>query len=185
MRQSMHQKKPALLLLAAALTLVALFAAACGAEEEEGNHSREGEPLELGEVGYNIQITRYLNPFSEEDSAYLSGAPEIGDDEQYLGVFMQVSNDGDEAVAVPYPFIIEDTRGNEYRQLTLKDSIWALTPGAEVPANGIFPEPETPAANGPIEGSLVLFAVEPSADNNRPLELIVPGDEEGRIELDI
>lgn len=180
---SRPRKKQALV-LTLAFALLALFASACG-NEEEGHHSREGEPLELGDVSYNIQITRYLNPFSDEDSAYLEGAPDLQDDQQYLGVFMQITNDGDEAVSVPYPFKIEDTRGNMYRQIALGDNIWALTPGADIAPDQSFPAIESPAANGPIEGSLILFAVEPSANDNRPLQLIIPGETEGRIDLDI
>lgn len=183
----MRQKSSALALFAAALMFVALFASACGEEEEASNHAREGEPLELGELAYNIQITRFLNPYSIEDSAYLEGVRPLKPREQYLGVFMQVTNHGTETASIPYPFKIADTRGTEYRQLRLdEDNVWALTPGAPIPPDQTFPNAESPARNGPIQGSLAVFAVLPSANSNRPLELIVPGDEQdGRIELDI
>ena len=53
-------------------------AAGCGEEEEL--HVIEGEPLELGELRYNVQITRFLNPDDPEDQGYLVGQepPEPG-----------------------------------------------------------------------------------------------------------
>ena len=49
-----------------------------------------------------------------------------------------------------------------------------------------MPGPETPARNGPIEGSLILFAIDEAANENRPLVLEVPGpDEVGEIVLDL
>ena len=166
------------------LALVAMPAlAACGEEEE--TEVKEGEPLELGDVHYNVQITRFLNPFSEEDVAYLEGAPELEPGQQYLGVFMQIDNEGDEDVTVPYPFKIIDTRGNEYFQAEL-DNDFALVPGTVVPADGTVPGEETAARNGPIEGSLILFPIEEAATENRPLQLEVSRlGETGEIELDI
>ncbi len=169
-----------LLLLALA---AASFLAACGSEEE--TEVKEGEPLELGDVHYNVQITRFLNPSSEEDAAYLEGAPELQEGQQYLGVFMQINNEGDEDVVVPYPFEIVDTRGNVYTQARM-DNDFSLVQGTVVPADGTVPGEETAARNGPIEGSLILFPIEEAATENRPLQLQVPGlEEEGEIELDL
>ena len=35
----------------------------------------EGEPLELGDLQYNVQLTRFLNPDDTEDAEYLVGQP--------------------------------------------------------------------------------------------------------------
>ena len=47
--------------------------------------------------------------------------------------------------------------------------------------------PDTPAAGGPIKGSMILYLIDEEAAENRPLELEIPGPdgEAGRIELDI
>jgi hypothetical protein len=66
--------------LLAALVACLAALAGCGAEEEEG-HAVEGEPLELGELLYNVQITRFLNEESIEDRAYLEGAEPLAQGE--------------------------------------------------------------------------------------------------------
>jgi hypothetical protein len=175
------------LILALAASLLALVAlAGCGASDNE-TEVNEGEPLELGDLHFNVQITRYLNPFSPEDSQYLAGAPELKKGEQYLGVFMEIQNEGDDEVPVPSPFRIVDTRGNVYEQAKGLDNPFALVPGTPVPSDGQVPGIETAAANGPIEGSLILFLLPEGANENRPLQLEVPngGDEPGKVELDL
>jgi hypothetical protein len=168
-----------------ALALVGLAALSSGCGDEATAEAKEGEPLELGHLSYNNQITRELNRFSPEDSAYLQGAPPIGPDQEYLGVFLQVTNQGEEDAVVPGPLRIVDTRGTVYRQERL-DNEWALKPGTPIPAGATVPEPETVAKNGPVEGSLALFIVEQSANENRPLLLEVPGpDGHGEIVLDL
>ena len=57
------------------LALIGLAGVASGCGDEETTEAHEGEPLELGDLSYNIQITRELNRFSTEDAAYLQGAP--------------------------------------------------------------------------------------------------------------
>jgi hypothetical protein len=167
------------------LALVGFAAATSGCGDEPTAEAKEGEPLELGDVSFNIQITRELNRFSPEDSAYLAGAPRLRPGQEYLGVFMQVTNQSDAATVVPDPFKIVDTRGRIYEQVPL-DNEWALKPGTPVPPGETVPGPETPAKNGPIEGSLILFAIDEAANENRPLVLKVPGpDEVGEIVLDL
>jgi hypothetical protein len=167
------------------LALVGLAASSSGCGEEETAEAKEGEPLELGDLSYNIQITRELNRFSPEDAAYLEGAPRIRPNQEYLGVFMQVTNQGDEEAVIPGPLEIVDTRGTVYRQVEL-DNEWALKPGTPVAPGATVPGPETVARNGSIEGSMALFVVDQSANENRPLLLEVPGPEgHGEIILDL
>jgi hypothetical protein len=174
-------------ILTFALLLTALVAlpvlAGCGTDEE--TEVNEGEALELGDLTYNVQITRQLNPSSTEDSAYLEGAPPLKEGQEYLAVFMKIDNDGDEAAVVPYPFQIIDTRGNVYTQARV-DNDFALIPGTPILPDSTVPGEETAAANGPIEGSMILFPIDEGATENRPLQLEVIGaDETGEIELDI
>lgn len=171
------------LLLALVLAAFPVLVGGCGEEEE--SEVNEGEPLELGEMAYNVQITRFLNPSSPEDLTYLQDAPPLAEGQQYLGVFMQVTNEGEEPNVVPQPFKIIDTRGTIYYQEEL-DNPFALEPGTPLAPDESVPGPETAAANGPIEGSLILFALDEGATENRPLQLMVPGpDEVGIIELDL
>jgi hypothetical protein len=167
-----------------AVSALALPLAACGDDETETDVP-EGEPLELGDMAYDVQISRFLNPDAPDDAEYLEGAPPLQAGEQYFGVFMEITNEGEEANVVPTPFKIVDTRGNVFVQEEL-DNPFALEAGAPIEPDETVPGPETPAANGPIEGALVLFALEETAVEDRPLKLEVPGpDGVGEIELDL
>ncbi len=170
-----------LLLLLSLLALAGLVG--CGAANE--TEVNEGEPLELGDLSFNVQITRFLNPSSTEDAAYLVNAPALAKGQQYLAIFMQVDNKGDAANVVPFPFKIIDTRGDIYVQAGVENG-FALAPGAPVEPGESLPGPETAARTGPIQGSMILFTIPETATENRPLQLQVPGPGEvGEIELDL
>jgi len=167
------------MLLAAAMLVVA-----CGEEQELD--VKEGEPVELGDLLYNVQITRFLNPSDPEDVAYLRGQTDAPPDSEYLAVFMTIENEGDSTAEVPDEMTIVDTRDNTYEPLESK-SVYALELGAKVPAGDQVPAPDTPAASGPIKGATVLFLVDRAVTENRPIELEIPppAGEEARVELDI
>ena len=98
---------------------------------------------------------------------------------------MQVTNQGDEAAVVPDPIRIVDTRGTTYDQVRYSND-WTLDPGTPIEPGETVPSPETVAKNGPVEGSLILFAIDEEANENRPLTLEIPGpDEVGEIVLDL
>jgi hypothetical protein len=172
-------------LLAIALFAIALPLGACGAEEEELDVA-EGEPIIADDVSYNVVISRFLNPDDTEDAEYLADAPDPPPHEAYFGVFMQIHNDIDESVAVPEDLSVVDTLDNTYRALEAESS-YALPLGSDLPADEKLPTPDSTAAYGPIEGSLVLFQLREDATDNRPLilELPLPSGKIGKIELDI
>jgi hypothetical protein len=192
---------PKLLALAMIAVAVALLAG-CGEEEEL--EVIEGEPLELGELRYNVQITRFLNPGDPEDQGYLTGLEPPPAAQAYLGVFMTIENEGSETAEIPEGVHVVDTAGNEYEPLP-SESPYALplpgesgTTGAEgvapsdeepasVEPGGEIPGPDTIPSYGPIGGSMLLFRVDETVAENRPLELEIPGEsgETGKIELDI
>jgi hypothetical protein len=180
----MPPKTPALLLLGLALLATPLIAA-CGPERGE-LEAIEGEPLELGELRYNVQITRFLNPAAVEDGEYLSGLPEPPDGRDYLAVFMRIHNDGEEAEPIPAELTIRTSRGQVFDPLET-DNPFALDLDSEIPAGGQVPTIDTGAASGPIKGSMLLYLVDEQATENRPLELEIPGPdgETGTVELDL
>jgi hypothetical protein len=173
------------LALVAALLAGALTVAGCGEDEEELDVI-EGEPVELGELRYNVQITRFLNPNDPEDEAYLVGQPDASPDEEYLGVFMTIENESDSSVQLPDEMTVVDTRDNTYEPRE-SESVYALELGATLEGGDELPAPDTPAATGPINGAMVLFLVNRSVTENRPIELEIPSStgEEARVELDI
>jgi hypothetical protein len=176
-------------LSAALLCLLAAIAAplalgACGEEEAEGEVV-EGEPLELGELAYNIQLTRFLNPDDNEDAEYLVGQPPPAPGTEYLGVFLVVANETEEVHASASEFLVHDTLENRYEPLET-ESPYALEIGSDVPAEGQLPLPDTTAQTGPNLGSLLIFAVDASISENRPLTLEVGSVEgTGEVILDI
>jgi hypothetical protein len=171
-------------LLAFAALLSLSVAGGCGEEEEL--EVKEGEPVELGELRYNVQLTRFLNRDDREDREYLVGEPEAPQGKDYLAVFMSIENAGDEPTRIPEAFEVEDTRGNAFEPEE-SESPFALQLGAEIPGDSELPAPDTAAASGPIKGSMILFLVDEGVTENRPLELIIPSPEgdDGRVEIDI
>jgi hypothetical protein len=160
---------------------------ACGADDESTSVA-EGEPLTLDPLQYNVIISRFLNPDDTEDADFLVGQPPLEGDELYLGVFMQIKNEDEDASApLPSSFKVVDTQDREYRPIE-SNSPYALPLGGTVPPDGEYPIPDSTADVGPIEGSLVLFKISTESTEDRPLQLEIPGTtsgESGTVELDI
>jgi hypothetical protein len=174
--------------LAIALSLAVVLVGAAGCGEEEKKDVVEGEPLELSDLKLNVQITRFLNPSDREDGNYLAGQqvpPPAG--QEYLGVFIEIDNEGSEDARLPTAadLSVVDTTGQAYEALD-SDSPFALDLGGNIDAHSEVPAPDTPAASGPTQGSIVLFLVPANVGENRPLELEISYQgEDGTIELDI
>jgi hypothetical protein len=174
------------------LGLVALLGAvlplvACGEEEgQDALESAEGEPLELGDLIYNVAITRFLNPALADDAEYLVGQAPEPPGKTYLGVFLRIDNENeDDAIESAPSYAVTDTSGRDYEPVA-SDSLYALDIGATVDADGALPAPDTTASEGVIQGSMLLFLVDDDVSANRPLELeINSADGTGVVELDI
>ena len=170
-------------IVVALLLVFATASAACG--ESETSEGVEGEPVDVGGLSYNVQITRFLNPDDAEDSEYLAGQPPPEPGKSYLGVFLVIENDSDEPIASASGYTIIDTLDTEYDAVD-SDSPYALDIGAEVPADGVMPLPNTTASTGPNHGSLLIFPVSDDVSDNRPLHLeIQSSDGTGDVILDI
>jgi hypothetical protein len=172
--------------IAASLCAASLVAiGACG--EEETTHVVEGEPIELGQLEVNVQLTRFLNPVDPEDSEYLEGQRSPPESEDYLAVFMRIENTGDQTVRLPAAGDLEvvDTTGAKFEALPT-NSVFALPLGEDLGSDKEVPGADTAAGAGPIQGSFVLFLLDTAAAENRPLELEITADgEKGTVELDI
>jgi hypothetical protein len=173
------------LLPALALLLsLSVTVAACGSSRDVTDLV-EGEPVELGELQYNVLFSRFLNPDDREDQAYLVGQPAPTPDELYLGIFMQVLNKGDEPASLPGKLTVTDTAGTPYEPIP-SDSLYALQLGGTIDAEDQVPALDSTAQTGPIEGSMVLFRVSDETTENRPLTLVIPGQGgPAEVELDI
>lgn len=173
------------LLSAIALAALVVGVSACGYESHE-TEVVEGEPVELGELSFNVTFSRYLNPADTEDSAYLVGQPPPPPRSTYFGVFFQVQNESEERQKLPSTLTIVDADHTAYEVLP-SESLYALELGGEVEAQEQVPVLDSTADLGPIEGAVAIFLLPESADENRPLTLHVPSahGEDGSVTLDL
>jgi len=169
--------RPFRLTLAAALSAAALLASGCGGEHEPITSAHtEGIYLELDELKYQVQMSRYLNANDVEDRDYLVGLGEStaqpAADETWFGIFMRVENVTDEPIMSANEFEIHDTQQNVYRPIPLdrETNVFAYQP-AEVPPHSKLPLPDSANDQTAIKGSLLLFRLKTSSLQNRPLEL--------------
>jgi hypothetical protein len=182
----MHPRRRALSALLALLALVALTAgvSACG-YSSNSKHTNEGEPMQLGELEYNVTFSRYLNSNDTEDAAYLEGQKEAPKGESYFGVFFEVQNKSDEPQQLPSTLTITDAEDKEYEVIP-SESIFALQFEGIVEAEEQIPVLDSPPQQGPIEGAVALFLLPEEASENRPLTLHIEGAEEkGEVTLDL
>jgi len=164
-----------LLVISAALAC-ALFAAGCGNKLETVTLGEtEGIYLDIDELKYQVQISRYMNPNDVEDRSYMIGLPsstaQPAGDETWFGVFIRVQNTTDETIAPANDFTIVDTQENVYRPIPIDTNInpFAYKPDP-IPPKSLIPEADSVASEGTIQGSLLLFKVKTESLQNRPLE---------------
>ena len=154
----------------------ALLAAGCGNKQDTVTFGEtEGIYLDIDELKYQVQISRYMNPSDVEDRSYFVGLPtgtaEPAGDETWFGVFIRVQNQTDRAIAPANDFTIVDTQEQVYRPIPLDANVnpYAYQPDPIGPRS-LIPQADSVAAEGTVQGSLLLFKVKNTALQNRPLE---------------
>lgn len=180
-----HRRFLAPLLAALALGLLAVGVSACGYESHEKDVV-EGEPVELGELSFNVTFSRYLNIADNEDSAYLVGQAPPPDGSAYFGIFFEVQNESEEPQTLPSTLSITDAAGETYDVLP-SESLYALPLGGEVESQEQIPVLDSTPDLGPIEGSVAIFLLPAEVSENRPLILHIHGadGENGEVTLDL
>lgn len=183
-------------ILLAALALFALPLAACGNKEETTTHGEtEGTYVNVGDLVYQVQISRQLNPNDPEDKGYLIDLPfgqdQLDPHEAWFAVFVKAWNEGEEVAPAAENFTIVDTQGTEYHPIPIgPDNVFAYR-AQDVPPGEQLPELDTAAANNPsVQGSMLLFKVSYDSFDNRPLDLVIRAPEgqepaEASINLDV
>jgi hypothetical protein len=153
---------------AMAVAALALGLAACGEEQE--TEVVEGEPIELGDLHFNVQLTRFLNPDDREDAEYVEDLAPPPPDTSYLGVFMEVENEGDDPIRLPSEeqMEVKDTTGEVYHPIET-ETVFGFDFGEELEAGDSIPLEDTAAASGPNQGQVVIFLVDDVVSENRPL----------------
>jgi hypothetical protein len=171
--------------------------AACGNHADENARvvraDNEGIYLSLGELKYQVQISRQLNPYDIQDKYYLRGLPagqqQLNPDEVWFGVFLQVENEASTPQQPSGDLEIVDTQEEVFKPLTLDDTNLFVYRSAEaIPPGEILPLKDTPGYDTPIRGAMLLFKLKKTALDNRPLELKIAGTttpQTGIIELDV
>src|SRR3954451_24221334 len=138
------------------LAALALSLAGCGNLANVKDADTEGIYVDVGNLTYQVQISRYLNPGSLDDAQYLIGAPANLDASKqiWFGVWMRVKNYSDVTATPTNVYEITDTLGKKFEPVGLPDTnFFGYLPFSIGPAHG-FPPPESATANGPIQGSL-------------------------------
>ena len=153
----------------------------------------EGLYIDVGELKYQVQISRIINPDDIEDRHYLTGLP-AGTlppkaDEAWFGVWLRVQNTTSEkTLQSAEDFEIVDTQENTYEPVALEGNPFAYAPEKLGP-NTVLPNSESPPGQGPIQGSLLLFKLTTETLQNRPLEFKIQSpalpDDVGVVDLDV
>jgi len=161
---------PAVLALALAVVLPG-----CAERGPVADAGTEGLYLAAGPLTYQVQISRELNPGDVEDKAYLAnlgpGVTPPGPGEEWFGVWLQVKNESKMSARSTSNLRIVDTQGTMYQPVTMPATDPFAYTAQTLGPGGSEPMANTPAASGPIQGSLVLFRIKTSAYQDRPLTL--------------
>ena len=175
--------------------LLALGLTACGKTNDPTSAENNGVYIQAGPITYQLEISRQLNQYSTEDSQYLKGLPpgeaSITANQLWYGVFLWAKNqtNSPQRTGRPDQFDILDTVGNRYHPIQLDSSANPFAWTTQVlSTGGIQPGPGPIAADGPTQGSLLLFKVPQSVYSNRPLVLEIrspTGKVEATIMLDL
>jgi hypothetical protein len=181
----MSARRPRCLLAALAL-LGVLALSACGSSHSRvstgtyaGESGASAPYLDVGPLVYQVQLSRQLNQYDTEDSAYLQGLTpaerQLEAGQEWFAVFIQVYNRGSGAhlAASPPMVTILDTEGNLYVPRPLPLSNPYAYRGGLVPGNGRLPELDTVAANGPTQAALLLYKIQTVTLDNRPIKVRV------------
>lgn len=180
--------------LAVALLAFAGLAAGCGNQVAVRTvASTEGPYLDIDDLQYQVQLSRYLNPADVEDQTYLTGlppnSPPPAGDETYFAVFMRVTNSTEEAISPANDFEILDTQGNVYRPIPLDAKVNPFAYVADpIPPKSMIPPEDSIASEGVIkQGALLLFKLKTDSLQNRPLQLRFRkgSGTQGTIDLDV
>ena len=170
----------------ASVAALALGLAACGKTNNPSTEENDGVYVTAGPITYQLQVSRALNPYATEDSQYIKGLPRaltsLAPNQLWYGVFMWAKNQTKKSAATANTFDIVDTEGNHYYPLPVDSSAngYAWTPQILKPG-AIEPGPDTQASFGPTQGGLLLFKLNDSVYDNRPLTLEIRGGPEHRV----
>ena len=167
---------------------------ACGAGEHATYSDNLGPGyVQVGQLYYQVQISRELNPWSDEDKYYLQGFSssqlQLPPADEWFGVSLQVFNWTHRPYTPTGDFFITDTLGDRYSPLSNgAPNPYSYLPSL-IPAGGQLPAIDSDAYPGWSQGEWLIFKIPYTSLVNRPfiLHLVNPADtaKQSRIELDV
>jgi hypothetical protein len=172
----------------------AAVVSACGAGEHVTYADNEGPGyVQVGQLNYQVQISRELNPWSAEDGFYLQGFTKsqlvLPLADEWFAISMQVYNWTNRAHTPTNDFFITDTVGDRYTPLVNPTpNSYSYVP-SPIPPGGQLPAIDSDAYTGWTQGEFLIFKVPYASLVNRPfiLHIVSPyaSSDQSRIELDI
>jgi hypothetical protein len=156
------------------LALASLGLTACGERKETITVGEsEAEFVTLGELQYQVQLSRQLNPAAQGDRDLLVGvAPSergLQPDEIWFGVWLRALNGTEAPQELADEFTIKDTTGTEFEPVDNAESVFAWRPGL-IEGGGVYPALGSASANSPTTGAILLFKMPVATLDFRPLE---------------
>lgn len=184
-------RNPRLLLL----LLAALAMGATGCERKRDAYKRaktEGLHLDAGGLKYQIQLSRLMNPKIALDRSLLRDVPPTEQkpnrEQAYFGVWLEIENDSKGIHQSASQFEIEDSLGKKYEPIAIDPEkspfYYAST---RMKPHAVLPDPDSPPGQTSPGGLFLLFKLDLTAYQNRPLEfrIIPPVDADAEVELDL
>jgi hypothetical protein len=170
------------LTLALPALLAVLALSACGDSHTRvttgtyaGESGANAPYLNVGQLVYEVQLSRELNPANSEDASYLQGlTPEqrkLEPGQEWFAVFMQVYNNTNRQHPAATSMTITDTQENSYTPIAPGEVNQFAYRAGMVPPKNQIPLPGTVADDDPAEGLVLLYKIQIVSLDNRPLEL--------------
>ena len=149
--------------------------------------------VELDHLNYQIQISRQLNPFSDEDGPYLAGFTagerSLSPTEEWFGISLQVYNWSHSAHTPTSRFYITDTLGQRFDPMAnpapnpFSYVPFSIQPGTQLPTR------TSDAYASWTQGEFLVFKIPYTSLPDRPfvLHIVNPANssDQARIELDV
>jgi hypothetical protein len=140
-----------------------------------GESGQNAPYLNVGQLIYEVQLSRELNPADTEDASYLAGLTPVQrrlrPGEEWFGVFVQVYNESSTPHLAGRNLTISDTQNNLYVPIVPAPTNEFAYRGGLLGPKGRIPALNTVAADGPTQGALLLYKIKVVSLDNRPLVL--------------
>ena len=179
---------------AGAALALALGVSACGNKHSVVTEAEtEGIYLDVGEVTYQVQISRQLNPGAiPEDRTFVTGVDagesKLGSGEGWFAVFVRAENESHDPQPAATTFEIKDADGHSFEPVELGPENPFRYSGGTLKDRGVLPSPNSVAGQTSINGLELLFKIDIDVlDSSRPLKLEIhsPTDDDVVAEVDL